>query len=436
MPADTSVEHVEGVILVILIVATILAWAIRRLARSRPDFRIGMPFAVAFGIRLLAIVGISATGLESSLRGGDETTFLDEARILATHQLGRDYFPHGVYQLHVVLFALQIKLGFLTVGAMRINQVGLALLGYVLMIAAVYDLGGPRAARLGAWLLAFEPASIFFNSEIHKESLMELSAGMMAFGGVWLWKRLDLRGILICAVAGFIGVETRSYAGWFLVCSGVLILLHAAIRGMHRPMRAMPIIYAIIVAGVLVTPTLLAATSSKQLQILQRSESANATGQANGPDSDNLALEDVDFSSRGAIITNLPNRIRELVLEPYPWQVADPSQRFGAIGTLVAYAVLIFLARYAWLNRGHVFERAAPLLYPLLFLLVAYSLAVGNAGTGFRYRSHLVTLGIAALATLRAHAVAEPATETSRRRRARGRSLRRPSGKPATAHDF
>jgi hypothetical protein len=68
---------------------------------------------------------------------------------------------------------------------------------------------------------------------------------------------------------------------------------------------------------------------------------------------------------------------------------------------LYAYLVLVLLIRYAWLSRGRIFGRAGPLLYPLLFELIAYSLTVGNAGTGFRYRSHLVTLAIAALAVLR-----------------------------------
>jgi hypothetical protein len=100
----------------------------------------------------------------------------------------------------------------------------------------------------------------------------------------------------------------------------------------------------------------------------------------------------------------LPKRVSDLVLQPYPWQLGDTSQRFGAIGTLVAYAILLLLIRYAWANRGAVFSRAGPVLYPLFFLLIAYSLSVGNAGTGFRYRTHLVTLAVAAMAILREHA--------------------------------
>jgi hypothetical protein len=439
MGTDTATQQVEGVVLVILLVAGVLAWLTRRFRRSRPAFNIGWPLAVAFGLRLLAIAGINATGLETTLRGGDENTFLDLAHFLANQPLGHGDLPHGPYQLHVVLLALQMKLGFLSVGAMRINQVGLALVGILLIVVSVHDLAGPRAARLAAWLFAFEPTSIFFNSEIHKEPLMELAAGLVVFGGTWLWKRLDLRGIFVCALGGLIAVETRSYAGWFLVCSAVLVLLHAAIRGMNRPMKAMPIIYGIIVAGFLVTPTLLAATSHKQLQLLQLSQTANATGAgeggAGGSNGSNLALEQVNFSSRGAIISNLPTRMRELILQPYPWQLGDSSQRFGAIGTLFAYALLFLLVRYAWLSRGAVLSRAGPLLYPLFFLLVAYSLAVGNAGTGFRYRSHLVTLAIGAVVVLRAHLVAEPALSRKPKRALRSEN-RRLGRAPSAVHEM
>ncbi len=402
--SDSAVQHIEGVVLVTLVVGSLLFYLIRRLARSRPDLRINAPVAVGLGLRLAAIAGISATGLDSTLRGGDETTFIDLARSLAAQPLGRGDLPHGPLQLHTVLFALQLKLGFLTQGALRITQVGIAALGVVLILAAAYDLAGAHAARLAAWLLALEPASIFFDSELHKEPLMTLASGLVVFGGTRIWQRLDVRGILICAIGGLIAVETRSYAGWFLVSAAVLLLLHASLRGMDRPLRAMPLIYAVAIIAFVAAPSVIQASSKKSLQVLQQSQTANANGvgqSTGGANGDNLALEQVDFSSRGAILTNLPKRIRDLILKPYPWQLGDTSQRIGALGTLIAYAVLFVLLRYAWLSRGRVLPRAAPLLYPMLFLLVAYSLSAGNAGTGFRYRTHLVTLGIAATVILR-----------------------------------
>lgn len=82
-----GIERVEGVVLVFLLVGLFFWFLIHRLSASRPDFRIGTPVAIGFGLRLSAIAGISATGLESTLRGGDETTFLDYARLLATQPL-------------------------------------------------------------------------------------------------------------------------------------------------------------------------------------------------------------------------------------------------------------------------------------------------------------------------------------------------------------
>jgi hypothetical protein len=401
----TNVENVEGVAVTVLVVGYVLWWLIRRLSRSRVELRIGLPVAIGFGLRLAAIAAIGITGLQSTLRGGDETTFLAYAHDLAPQPFGHGWVPHGVYQLHVVVFALQLKLGFLTLGALRITQVGIALAGVVLILAAVYDLAGGRAARLAAWVIALEPTSVFFNSALPKEPNMELAAGLVVFGGTMLWRRLDVRGVLLCAFGGAIAVTTRSYAGWFLVSAAVFVLLHAALRNMDRPLRALPAVYAVTIVAFLATPALLSASSSQNLQQLQNSQNANAnaigTG-SGGPNTDNLKLEKVDFSTRGAILSHLPTRIRDIVLKPYPWQLANSNQRFGAIGTVIAYAIFLMLLMYGWQSRGQVFARAGPVLYPMLFLLVAYSLAAGNAGTGFRYRTHLVTLAIAALVILRA----------------------------------
>ena len=53
----------------------------------------------------------------------------------------------------------------------------------------MYELAGPRPARIAAWLLALEPASIFFSSLLHKEPLMYMAEGLVVYGGAVLWKR-------------------------------------------------------------------------------------------------------------------------------------------------------------------------------------------------------------------------------------------------------
>jgi len=398
----------EYVVLVALIVFWTLAYAIKRLRRRRQDFNIWLPIAVGVAMRLFVVAVINATGsLQSQLRGGDEQTFLSLARILAPTHWGSGFLPHGPYQLQTVLFAIQLKLVDLSNTGLRVTQVGIAMLGMILIFAAVYDVAGPRPARLAAWLLAFEPASLFFNSEIHKESLMVLASGLVVLGGTKIWQCLDFTGVPLVGLGGLIAIETRSYAGWFLVAASVLLLLHAALRRLDRPGRALPIVYTIAAAAFLATPTLLTVTANKSLQTLNQSQSFTTGTQAatntGGANADNLADESVDFSSRGALIRHLPGRVFDLIFRPYPWQLQDTSQELGAVGSLVALAVFFSLLGYAWRSRGRVLSLTAPILYPLLFLLVAYALSAGNAGTGFRYRTDLLPLGVAMLVVLREH---------------------------------
>jgi hypothetical protein len=422
--SDTSLRSAEGLTLTMLIVSCVLAYAIRRLGRRRENFRIGLPIFVGVTLRLIAVAAINATGLQSQLRGGDEATFLSSARVLADTPFGRGFLPHGPYQLHVDVFAVQLKLGHLSSTSLRVTQVGIAMLGIVLIIAAVHDLAGARASRLTAWLLVLEPANLFFNSALHKEPLMVLATGLVVLGGTKIWQRLDLNGALLAGLGGLIAIETRSYAGWFLVSASVLLLLHAALRRLDRPERAVPIVYAVALTGLLVTPTLLSVTSNKSLKTLQQAQDfttgAQAATNVGGPNSDNLTLEKVNFSTRAAVIANLPKRVFDLIFRPYPWQLRNASQALGAVGTLVALAGLALLVRFAWLSRGEVLGLTAPILYPLVFLLIAYALSAGNAGTGFRYRSHLVLLGAATLVMLREHVL-------------RSRAASRRLGSPAPA---
>jgi hypothetical protein len=161
----------------------------------------------------------------------------------------------------------------------------------------------------------------------------------------------------------------------------------------------MPLVYAVIIAGFVAAPAVVQVTSKKSLTTLQQSQTANSA--AVGTEGNNLALESVDYSTRGKVFANLPKRIRDVLIRPYPWQVGNPSQQLGAVGSLFALSCLALLILAAIRRRGEVLALTGPILYPMLFLLVAYSLSAGNAGTGFRYRTHIVVLGIAMLIALR-----------------------------------
>lgn len=415
--SDTLLYEIESVLLAMLLVGFGLAWAVRRLARTRPGLSIGTPVAVGVALRLVAIAAVSLTGLGPTLRSPDETTFLEGAREVAASRLDSGlWLPSDLHRLHELVFALQIKLGDFPVGALRVTQVGIAMLGIILIVTTIYDLAGPRAAYIAALVVALEPANIFFNSVLHREPILVLASGLIVLGGSKIWTKLELRGILLLGLGCVIALETRPYAGWLLITGGLLLVLHASVRQMGTRLRAVPLIYALAIAIAVATPTALALTSPDSLkQNLQPSQDfytdPNATrGEAN---SNNLGLERVEFSTRSDLVKNLPLRVRDVLLRPYPWQAQNVSQGLGATSSLFVLAALFLLLRYAMRTRGRIFTLAAPIVYPALFLLVAYALSVSNAGTGFRYRTHLVLLGLAALVVLREHALAGEPTTTA-----------------------
>ena len=148
----------ECVLLATLLMLAGLVLALRRLRRTRPEFLVGPAVAAGVGLRLAAIAGVSAIGLGPTLRGGDELGFVQGAREIAASDLDSSlWLPSEAHRLHEIVFAIQIRLGDFPEVALRVTQVGIAMLGLVLVLATIYDLAGPRAARIGSWVLSLEP---------------------------------------------------------------------------------------------------------------------------------------------------------------------------------------------------------------------------------------------------------------------------------------
>jgi hypothetical protein len=399
-PFDTGVDRFLVMVMVLLFWGYVILLLVRYLRRQRPGLAVAGALEFGYLVRVLSIAAVTATGVGSSLRGGDEVGFLNFAHSIASSSFSSsDWLPFGHYGLYEIVFALQLRLGEFTVDTMRITDVGLAMIGTALVVVAVHDLAGARASRLTAWLLAVEPASIFFSEVLHKEPFMLLATGLVVFGGSKIWRRLTWGGIMTMGAGGAVAVATRPYAGWLLISAAVFLTMHAAVRNLDQRGRAIPMLLIVVAVIAVATPVILHETSKQSLHGLQASQTANA--QSAGTAGNNLALEQVNYSTRSAIITNLPSRIADLLLRPWPWQVANANQRLGVVGTFVVYATLYVLGLYVVRWRRRALQLAAPLLYPLFFLTIAYSVSVGNAGTGFRYRSQLVGLIIATAVLLR-----------------------------------
>ena len=313
-------------------------------------------------------------------------------------------------QLHTFLFSIDYRV--FGVGApkdaLRFQMVAFAVIGIVLLSAAVYELAGPKAALIAAWVLALEPTNLFFSGIIHKESLMLMAEGLVAYGGAVLWVRGNLKALIPLILGCLIAIATRPYAGWFLAAASAAVVLHASLTR-QRGLRSLALTATVVLLIAAFIPVLWDASSDKNLRDLQQSQDANAADT-----SANLSLERVDYSTRENLILNMPQRIHDVILRPYVWQAQNTSQQLGVLGTLVVLACLALLARALARNRRAIMARAGPLVYPALFMLVAYALSAGNAGTAFRYRTHIVGLALCLLIVLRTHRKEQQEAEQQR----------------------
>jgi hypothetical protein len=394
---DESLHDVLVTLAMIALWGGAIAVLVARFHRTRPGFAIAPAAALAFVLRVIAAGLISLTPVAQTLRGGDEFIFMDRADLVAGSPAGSEEWTHALlHELHVLVLAVQRELFTAPEMALRVTQVGIAVLGLILLAAAVYELAGARASRLAMWLLALEPASLFFSSLLHKEANILLAIGLVGYGGTMIWKRQETRYLLPVAVGCLIAVATRHYAGWFLIAAGAAIVFHAGLRAEHKAgVRSLGLVSFVVLFAAVATPTVLSASTHESLQKnLQHSQEANSS------DNSNLKLESVDFSTRGAIVRNLPRRSFDVLVQPFPWELGNISQGLGLLGTTSAYLSLFFLIRFGLRRRGEIMARAGPLVYLAAFLLVAYSLSSGNAGTAFRYRVQIVSMFICIIAAL------------------------------------
>lgn len=376
----------------------LIAFVLRHLRRTMPGIGIAKAIWIAFGIRVVAALLLNQTPVAAQLRGGDELTFLFRAESLSRW----DLLSHGTVdgltkQFHVLFFSIDYRL-FDPVPQMmlRIQVIAIAVTGLALMAAAVHELAGRKAAMITAWVLAFEPTGIFFSGILHKEPFMMLAEGMVAYGGAKLWKRGELSALIPMVVGCLLATATRPYAGWFLSAAAAAVALHAGLKRRSSPARSLVLVAIVVGLAAAFFPAVWNASSKESLKGLQNSQNFNA----HGVDA-NLSLERVDYSTRDKIILNLPQRMLDITTKPYPWQLGNTSQRLGLLGTTFLFVGLIFLAGAMLTNGKEIMSRAGPLVYPALFMLMAYSLSAGNAGTAFRYRTHLVAFLVAVLVVLR-----------------------------------
>ena len=190
--------------MMLLLVGLALYFLMRTLVRGRPGLAIGWPIAIAVGLRVLA-AGASRSPRSPRSCGAATSapSWATRGEVVNSGFGSPEWITSLTETLHEWLLAAQLWAFDAPDFALRITEIGLAVAGILLLVTAVYELAGPRAAVIAAWILAFEPSGIFFSSLLHKESPMFLAEGLVAFGGARLWKRGEFTSFPIMVAAAW-----------------------------------------------------------------------------------------------------------------------------------------------------------------------------------------------------------------------------------------
>ena len=385
MGDQITVSEAIWTAIALLLMVAVLDRLLRVIRARRPRLSLTAPIAVAAGLRVAVATLIAAIpGLGGTRPVDDPASYHYALRLVHDPETYGALPGAMVHHVHIWLLTLQSAVIGRDAGAfpMRITQITIAVCAIAIVAVAVNDLAGTAAGVVVAWLLALEPGSVFLSGFLLKEPLVALGEALVILGCVRMYLRRSARPLALMAAGVIVAAVIRPHVGFGLGAACVLVLVHSALRHPAGRARTRTLLLAAVLA---VTATVLALANSERIgHDLQRSQNANTH------DASNLKLEPVDFTTFSGTARAVPLRVFELLFRPYPWQASNLSQELGVVGTLYAWA-LLFLTLFLVLRRPRTaFPRVAPLVYVAICITIAYAVTTGNAGTGFRYRTHVL----------------------------------------------
>ncbi len=392
---DTSLYHIECFVLTCALCGLALLLACRGATRLCDGLRLEASVLAGLAARIAIMLLVAALGASGeTLRGSDDAAFLHAAQTLTDGPFSAaDWLETGSNELHTVTMAVQLALlGDAGDLSLRLVQITAALLGLIAMTIGVGILAGNRAALIFAWIAMLEPSNAFFSTLLHKESFVILGGGLV-FLALALASRRDLRHAIPVAALGFaITATTRLYVAFALALGIGLTALHVALRERVGSRRAIGLMAVVVVGGLGVGVVAAPTVVPERLASLQFSQDYQP------PRNANLQLGRVDVTTSEGLARMLVTRSADFTLRPYPWEIANLSQKLGSTGTLIWLALALGLIGTLALFRA----RRTPVLIYVIYLslvqLFVYVVTLNNAAQGYRHRIHLLLLVAAAVA--------------------------------------
>lgn len=245
-----------------------------------------------------------------------------------------------------------------------------------------------RVARVAAIAVAFYPSLVLWSAQGLKDAPIVFFLALAILATLKLGQKLSVNYIvvLLCSV---VAVFSLRFYVFYMLCAAVG---GAFVIGMQS-LTAKSFVRqfaAFVILGLAFTYVGVTRTATLQVERYGNLASVQASRSDLARSAESGYGEDVDVSTTGGAISQIPLGLVYLLLAPFPWQVASLRQSITIPEMLIWWASFPLMILGLWFSIKHRLRQMSPILIFTCLLTLAYSVVQGNVGTAYRQRAQLL----------------------------------------------
>ena len=310
------------------------------------------------------------------------------------------------------------------------NAVLGALTAVVIFQCAYHAFANLRVARIAAIAVAFYPSLVLWSAQGLKDAPIVFCLVLAILATLKLGQRLSVQYVLVLGVSLLVVFSLRFYV-FYMICFAVAGAFAIGMQAVTATsfIRQFAVIIILGLGLTYLGVTRSASVQYEQLVTfdqLQRSRSDLAQSESGFG-------KDVDVSTAGGALSQIPLGLVYLLFAPFPWQLASLRQSITLPEMLVWWASFPLLVLGLWFTLKHRLRQLSPILIFTCMLTLSYSVVQGNVGTAYRQRSQLLVFYFIFVAV--GAVLFKEKREEKRRREAEAKQAARSRTGPGVRHE-
>lgn len=258
----------------------------------------------------------------------------------------------------------------------------------IIFICAQEVFNNVRVSRLAALGVAFFPSLILWSSQGLKDGPIVFLLALTILATLKLGQKLTFKYVmvLVCTLSALLSLRFYLFYMIMAAVAGAFIIGSRALT----PTAFVRQFIILIALGLTLTSLGVTRFASVQLESFGNLERIERSRRDASSSAKSGFGEDVDVSSSGGAISNVPLGLVYLFFAPFPWQVTSLRQVITLPEMIVWWASFPMMVLGTWFSIKYRLRVITPILIFTTMLSLAYSIFQGNVGTAYRQRAQLL----------------------------------------------